>query len=1016
MPVLLYRSSAGSGKTFTLVREFINLALAQKGNARKTLAITFTNKATAEMKNRVLDTLKDLAGSQNNALSKVIVDDQGDSKKTQIEAENLLLTLLHDYNNFSISTIDSFFTRIVRPFSKELGLPVNFEISLDQQEVVNDITHRLMSLAADKHDLRQFLTRFISSNINSGRTWNIEGALKEAAIELLNEETSNIEEIDLDTVKNFAGQLHQIKSMFEENMEKFGRKGLSELINNNLSHDDFKYKSNGPAGYFSKILKTRKAYSPNSYVINAWNDPEQFYGNKADKEVIETADALHKILCEIMEFNEKHHTAYITANELLKTIYSFGVRHEFLKLFRQYKKDHNIILISDLNRLINDHLSAEPVPFIYSFAGIRYKHFFLDEFQDTSRVQWENLFPLLENAAGEGGHLLMVGDAKQSIYRWRGGDPSIMESEIQNAFEGNLKEHNLEKNFRSCENIIRFNNKFFRISGELLQHYAPSTIAGKVFDESLEQVPHNDDNNGFAEIYFPPKEKNKADNFDQCNDILINTIEELYADNFGPGDIMLLVRENKEAAELASFLLDKNYPCISETALYLENHPAVRFLLSLLQYLGGNEDSFKLREAAFIYQHQIQQEGFDPKLLNEPENMLPEELFSGLSQLAGLPAYEAAERIYDLALQSFQNNAYLLSFFNVLHQFREQSGNSISEFNNWWRPGKHEINTGNSSGIIRIMTLHKAKGLEFPAVIMPYAFWKVSKGGNTLWVKPKKEPFSQFSALPVNSNTKLAKSYFSNEYELEQQLQIQDNVNLLYVGFTRAIERLTIIAPQGKSESTAKNTAAWISSVLKEEISNQYYSFGKRHPKVSAEEATSESYKLPLREKDSTVIAAAKATGRKSEDTEEKERKAGKVLHDMLAEVMYFDQQDEILSKFLELYNNDPELTEIPDKFNKLFEKPGIRSWLPTKAETEAGNIKILTEQSLITPGGRIYRPDRIVVNKDMTRVIDFKTGEKHPDHHKQLEDYARLLQKMGYSNIKKVLVYLSDEIEVIEI
>lgn len=1020
MPAYLYRSSAGSGKTFTLVREYLRLTLNVPENAGKNLAITFTNKATTEMKSRVLDTLGDLSRNQESDLAKKVTEDLGDAEYARKQSGELLSTLLHNYHDFSISTIDSFFTRIIRPFSRELNLPANFDIHLDEEQVIEEITDQIVKKASEDTQLREFFKGFISSNIEAGKTWNIEKTLHQAAKEILRSEDIQQKPVSLESIKNFTQTLWQIRKSFEEEMDKIGQKGKQILHNNGLDVKDFKHGKSGPASYFDKLLQSKPDYTPKKRVQEGLESSENWFKKDENppRETLQTVEKLREVLQEAVDHYEKDFPKYQTAVVLLKNIYAFGIWQEFSKHLHDYKVKHNILPISELSKVIRQHLYKEPVPYIFSFAGLRFENFLLDEFQDTSRLQWENLLPLLENALGEGGNILMLGDTKQAIYRWRGGDPSIMEEKVQEAFQNNLEERPLDYNFRSEQKIVEFNNTFFLGCGEILQHNRPNNPAVKPFTRSVRQHPNKTDGYGLAEVYFPPKENNKTDTHNNCLEILGNKLSELEEDEFGPEDIAILVRNNNEAAEITQFLLDLNYPAISEAALYLEKHPAVRFILSLVDYLSESQP-FALKEAAFIYDFYLVEEenksSVPPELKENPVEVLPEILQQELKSLAWLPVYTALNRIVQLALEGYQNDAYLVSFMNVVHQASAEQGGGISAFRDFWKDQQYEVQTGGSEGVIRVMTLHKAKGLEFPAVIMPYADWNFTNSGNILWVNTDQEPFNQFEQLPVSNNQDLSETYFEETYTREEELQIQDNLNLLYVGFTRARERLIVMAPAGKQYDSLKNAASWIAMACDVNPENQdYFAYGVR---VAKKEREPEEAEKPLSLPSVSVnddLVPNTVIPRQHKPVGEKIQ-TGDLVHEALEKLKYRDQLEWVLSEFCDKDRHlPPEYREfLKNSLEKLLEVPETQEWLPSSYAARENGIQVLNEKSIITPSGSPYRPDRVVVTPDKVIVIDFKTGEHRPSHEKQIKFYGDLLEKMGYTAIEKKLVFLGEEIEI---
>jgi ATP-dependent helicase/nuclease subunit A len=852
-PLTVYKSSAGSGKTFTLVKEYLRLCLEDPDRFRKVVAITFTNAAAAEMKERILQKLKDLSTGADKEFEELLIAD-GISERAIANAPVLLKKILYDYGHFNIGTIDSFFHRILRAFSKELGLPVGFDIFLDTDDALDYTVDTLLHRSHTQAEVHKVLTAFVQEKIENGKSWQVREDLLQMARELLKDNAMLRGEATVEDIVAFAGELRKTIRQFEDKMDAIGRQALDQLSGLGFSVDHFSNKSAGPTGYFLKIQRNRKAYEPSARLQEALDNPKKWLTadalKSAEGRLLEEAVqvCLHPAAQNAVDLYYIEFPTYIAAREVGKSIYTFAVYEELNKVLDEYRTDNEVVLISDFTKILARHILHEDIGFIYSKLGARYEHYLIDEFQDTGTLQWFGLKPLIENAVSSGSACLVVGDAKQAIYRWRGGEVELIEQGItKRDFADYCRELQLSKNFRSREEVIRFNNDFFERAGNLFEneqgeHHTLQKIYG-----TASQSPGSPKPGGYIEVNFLFKEGNRKDIFmAKSEEILLKQMTDSLASGYAYGDIAILVRAASDAASVARLCVTNNIPFITQDSLSIDHSPAIRLLFSLLQWLDDPVNELAKAEVSFLCLTYFRNTGDEPIFLKEiafgsqdSSTALPAGFSELFSSLANLPLYELIEECIRLFGLNTQPDAYLQRFQDLVLEFTLTKGYGIRAFLDWWKEGKYSVVVPEGSDAVRILTIHKSKGLEYPVVMIPYANWDFKTGKNDLiWIESEIAPFNRFPTLPVPFSEKLANSIFSQAYKDEMAAIAVDNLNLLYVAYTRAKDRLYINTQAYKEPKEGiKNVAALISAVLLKE--NQYDSelqlpFGEPLPNKSA--------------------------------------------------------------------------------------------------------------------------------------------------------------------------------------
>ena len=1050
-PLTLYRSSAGSGKTFTLVKAYLQLVLRRPNAYRYTLAVTFTNKATAELKNRILDTLAALANGLENPMQQALVAEAGfNPKSIPGKAQTALNHLLHDYNHFAVSTIDSFFNRVVRAFARELGLPANFVLETDQNRILDAVIDQLMLQYPSDEQLRHWLQNFALEKMREGRSWQIKADLKNLGGALFSEQypliLQSITRADGD-LKGFLGPLmkkcREKAANVQQQVRETSRQILELTESHGLSAADF------AGGRQSSILKwvdslyrdptlnaMVKIRDEKLPAIATYEDlvakskPEQ-----TKKAVFTCADAgLWHALEALDNALAEGIPEMVTAQLIRENAFPFGVLGDLNKTLQAYRTEHEMLLIADLNNLLKAVTQDVDSPFIYEKVGNTFQHFLLDEFQDTSDFQWDNLRPLLINALSAGHKSLIVGDVKQSIYRWRGGNPDMLVNKLHNdlhPYRSQIQEETLSINRRSFEAIIRFNNALFSwLPGLLSQEHGQ---LGAFIEEAYKDVQQQceEANRGKGHVRVAMLPNGDEPHEDAVAQPLLDTMRALMERGYRYQDVALLVRDNKQARTYAHVLAGASpaIPVISGNSLMIGQSPKVQLLVHALQYLNDPADQLAracLLNDLYLYHQLAERPDHHARFLSALENdqttaMLPNAFTEHLTALLKLPLYDLGEALVRIFALDEAYDAYLQRFLDTLLDFSKEQQADVAHFLEWWEEEGHEaaVKVPEGENAVRIETIHKAKGLEFPVVLLPDLRWDMStRSDQWLWEEASSSAFQELPYWPVKYKQQLRYSYFGHAYEREGMLSTLDTLNVLYVACTRASEALYLWAPnpvKQNGEVSHSKLHGYIYEALQnlapedmegadgEEITVTWGAPTQQESRaVAAENAylqqpPSNSWrgKLNIRARGSEVLTL--------HDDKVRERiNQGILMHGVLARIYtHADVPGAIEQVFQAGLISLEEKEGLEGEIANLLNKPGIQEWFAP------GSWTIRNEQELLLPDGTAYRPDRVLTHAHKARVLDYKTGEPNSAHTQQVRQYGNLLGRIGYTDVKGYLLYL---------
>ncbi|MCX6230055.1 MAG: UvrD-helicase domain-containing protein [Bacteroidetes bacterium] len=1054
MSFSVYKSSAGSGKTYTLVKEYLGLVLLNPYQFKAILAITFTNKAAAEMKQRILQTLKLLADftelspdkklSTQHLLNDLIEKTGLKEADIQKNASLTLTLILHHYSNFAVGTIDSFVHRIVRTFAHDLRLPLNFNVEMDGETLISQAVDLLIDRMGNDELLTTFLFDFARSKADNDKSWHIENELKKYAGILLDEDSQlKIEKLKgfiLTDFKKILDQLLQLIKSFENRAKATGTEVWQKIKENNISHEVFFQGKNGFGRYFEKLSQGIIA-RPNSYVGKAI-DENKWTSGKATNDDKARIDSIKSSLItgyqNIMHLLETEYESYIIRNAILKNLYSLGLLNEIEKIMDEMRDNENIIHISEFNKRIADIVVNEPIPFIYERLGERFKHFLLDEFQDTSILQWQNLLPLLDNSLAENNFNMVVGDGKQAIYRFRGGEveqfahlPEVYkktDNEIINEREAtlirNYEPRLLKKNFRSKAEIVDFNNQFFSFVSSKLNDNL------KIIYDKLEQEFNAENNGGYIQFDFfetTDKEQYEKSTFGS----ILNTINDLLAADYQWSDITILCRNNRQANKVACFLTDNHIDVISSESLLLNSSPQVRLMIALLKLLSNANDLISkaqvvqylitsgiIEEDAFqnILKNSIQQ---DTSLNKKFENLLQQyQIEFNTLQLLKLPLYELCETLIRIFSLNKSSNPYIQFFLDCMLNFTIKKTANIPDFLMWWEEQKAKLSlkTPAGSNAVSIMTVHKSKGLEFKVVIFPFAEEKQRNTKDVLWINVEDDDFHSLPTALIGMNKELEGTKYAEQLNEEKGKSKLDLINLLYVALTRPSERLYITTSLPKANSDILSLPQLFMEYLQHiqiwEEGKTSYSIGntEQHKAITDTVADhmlmmKDFYSIDWQQR---IRVSRLAPDNWLSDDPDGSRRFGNFIHLILSKLK---NADEIEKECITLYTkgliNQKEKENLSKLLHKLWQVDAIKQLFenafPAKNEAE-----------ILLSNGKTIRPDRLLFRENECIIIDYKTGKAEESHRKQLANYQAAMEDMGYKNVKKCLIYVNELPEMV--
>ena len=1028
----IYSASAGSGKTYSLTKEYLLLLLkdGSPSKFRQLLAITFTNKAVGEMKSRILESLSsfglDMPPEKRGSLFNEIREELSLSpQQLEQRSQTVLQRILHNYSFFEISTIDKFNHKIIKTFARDLQLSQNFEVELDTDLLLHEAIGRLLERAGSDETLTQTLIAFSLEKIDEDKSWDVSYDLMEIGKLLFQEDhADHIASLETKTLQDFKEVQQKISAQIaalEASATQQATLVLQEIETQGFAPEDFPRQT--LPNHFKKICG--KEF--NIKVLYANKLEESLEAGRLLK-ASDKRDSSHLVAFILDHYQAIKKTLY--QRHYLRNIYGnivpLTLLSEIAKEIKSIELDREIIPISALNSLLSKEVRNQPVPFIYERMGEKYRHYFLDEFQDTSKVQWENLVPLIGNALesvnekNEEGTLFLVGDVKQAIYRWRGGKAE----QFLNLISGKSRPFSvgpstfaLDTNWRSYSEIVQFNNQFFSTVAPLLRN----TEYRNLFLEGCQQKTNNKQG-GYIEFSFVDKEvDDKAE--EHCKQVL-KTIKNLQSKDYAYSDICILVRKNDHGMLLANFLSENQIPVVSSESLLLKNNSTVSFLISLLKVMENPAD----QEASYALLYYLSKAASDPhhfisSHLNNVTDLLLESYGFSITELQTQPVItilERAIRHFELADES---QAYLVFLLDEVLVVEKREGPGIHAFLKYWEQKKDKLSIAAPEHIdaVKIMTIHKSKGLEFPMVIFPFA--------NALIHDPRKQKKSWVGVSPREKEMGLDEFLINTKKEMLQYNEITsknyleemektelDALNVLYVALTRAEKGLFVLSETDKAVNSREQCNSY-SNLFQyfldqqglEENKEGKYTFGElTHRDKEQEKPTMPSSSIPLVTKDEkdTGFAISTRSVHLWDDERREAIELGNLVHYALSKIKTADDVPSVLNDLKE----SGQLTAVDSAYVKekiigVVEHRQLREYFSLA-------YQILNEQEILLGNGKTLRPDRIAIKDGKATIIDYKTGKPAPSHHEQIMEYADALKAMDFTLGHLIIVYIDHEIK----
>ncbi|GLU43343.1 exodeoxyribonuclease V subunit beta [Allomuricauda sp. NBRC 101325] len=1030
----IYSASAGSGKTYALAKTYIKLLLFNDSpnKFRQILAITFTNKAVDEMKTRVLENLFDFAQDQeerkhNSLFLELCEELELTEEQLQKRAKVVLKRILHNYSFFEISTIDKFNHKIIKTFARDLHLSQNFEVELNIDLLLEEAVGRLLDRAGHDEELTEVLIAFSLEKIDDDKSWNIAYDLIEIGKLLFQENhaehVAGLSDKTIDDFQEIQKKLTQQIKTLEEKVIQIAEIALQEIQHHGFELSDF------PSGtlpnHFIKIsdgiFDSKKLYA-NKLEENLRENNKILYAkDKRDSLSLSSAILQHFLIIK----NNIWQLVYL--KNIYKNIVPLTVLNEISKEIKNIEQERDIIPISSLNAILSKEIKDQPVPFIYERMGEKYRHYFIDEFQDTSKMQWDNLVPLIgnalesENERNERGSLFLVGDVKQAIYRWRGGRAEQFLDLLNgksHPFSIPPSIRSLDTNWRSFDEIVSFNNSFFTSVAPVLQN---EDYRNLFLNDSHQKT--NNKPGGFVQISFLDKDVKEKDDL-YCSQVL-ESIKQITAGHHNYSDICILVRDNKKGVLVADFLAQQHIPIISSDALLLNKNEKVIFLFSILRIFENPQD----REAAYhilsyLYKGSDKKHNFISKYLGNIAQILKNEYDFDLNQLKAKSVLQILER----AIVQFELGkgpiAHITFLMDEVMDLEKREGSSVFAFLKYWEVKKDSLSIAAPDGVnaVSIMTIHKAKGLEFPFVIFPFANADlINRRNKKVWIpSTHKEEGLGLDHILVNYNKDMVEynPIAEHIYMEEEQKSLLDSMNVLYVALTRPVKGLYVISETANEANSAEEAASYsqlFQFYLKQqnipEKENCTYVIGEfpyGNDSTSSTDAAHNYINYVTRPKGDTGYDISTKSGRLWDDEQLEAIELGNLVHFALSQIKTQEDVSSVLEK-LEMAGHFPDASEeyIKQKILEVVNHPDLSTYF-------SGPFQILNEQEILLKDGQSLRPDRIAINGNEAVIIDYKTGKSSPLHKEQISHYADVLKDMGYIIKESIIVYIDQNIKTV--
>ncbi len=1036
----IYSASAGSGKTYTLAKSYIKLLIASKNQEqfKNILAITFTNKAVGEMKTRIIDVLKLFSAEDYESNLHPMADDICEElnisqSKLHEKSKIVLNKIIHNYGAFDISTIDGFTHRVIRTFAFDLKLPVNFQVELDQDYLVTKAVDNLISRAGTDKTLTKTLVDFAIEKADDDKSWDISYDFNKIGKLLLNENDipfiSQLKDKTLNDFSLLKKELIKKVKELEYQIIKEATVVLQLIDEAGLEFDDFNRKS--LPNHFLNLKEQRFNIKFDSNWQNDLVEGRILYPKRVTDTIAQTINSIQPRLADSYTKTKQWVFDLKFNKAIYKNITPLSVINALQKELRNLKEEENKILISEFNTLISKEIKDQPTPFIYERLGEKFRHYFIDEFQDTSSMQWQNLIPLMDNALSSNlGSAMLVGDAKQSIYRWRGGDAEQFIDLFQkktNPFQIEAHVKNLENNFRSHKAIVDFNNSLFKFISN--QFFTNENYA-QLYEGAEQNLIKND--SGYVNLSFLEFDDSESRTKTYVEKVY-ETIQSCLESGYLLKDICVLVRKRKEGIAVSNYLVSQNITIVSSETLLINNSPKVK-LLSLAMWLLVNPEDKKLKlellyKVSEFFEIEDKHEFFISHVDLSAEDVFASFKTLGVvldfTTLLQMPIYEIAETLVrNFKLCKEAPDAYVQFFLDIIFDFSQKQSSDILEFLEYFETKKEVLSIAMPSNLnaVSVMTIHKSKGLEFPVVIYPFADLDIYRELEPKeWFPLEKETYSGFESALINYSKEFQNFgaigeaiYHNHQSELEL-----DSINLLYVTLTRAIERLYIISKKdinSKGVVNEKTFAGLLINYIQNcnlwEDHKIEFEFGKPSKSSSEKlnETIEEQYEFISSSKESHNLKIITSSSSLWDTEQEKAINYGNLIHLIMSRIKTIHDIDfAIQSVINEGHISSHDAKTLKAKVISITNHEKLSVYF-------TDDYTIFNEKDIISKNGEFLRPDRLAVKENTMIIMDYKTGSEDKKHATQLNAYAKALSEMTYNVEKKLLIYTNEPITIIEV
>ena len=1083
MELLVYKASAGSGKTFTLAVEYIKLLILNPRAYRQILAVTFTNKATAEMKERILTQLYGIwkEDPASDAYLKRIKEDLASSplsdKELRRRAGMALQYMLHDYSRFRVETIDSFFQSVMRNLARELELSPNLNIELNNTDVLSDAVDSMIEKLTPSSPVLAWLLDYINERIADDKRWNVSNEVKSFGRNIFDEsyiergEGLRLKLRSPEAIKLYRDVLREMETDALEQMKGFYDQFEGELDGHALVPEDLKGGARGIGSYFRKLRDGRLSDKDvmNVTLQNSLADAKNWATKTSSRkdDIIRLAEtSLIPLLQDAERLRPQKNRTINSCRLSLQHLNKLQLLNHIDEEVRTLNREHNRFLLSDTSALLHKLVHEGDSSFVFEKIGANIRNVMIDEFQDTSRMQWDNFRLLLLEGLSQGADSLIVGDVKQSIYRWRNGDWGILNSlgstrsESQLPFPFPVRVKTLKINRRSETNVINFNNRLFTAAVDHLNTLYLEELKEECFPlkeayADVAQESPKTDNKGYVKVSFiePDEEQSYAE---KTLSALGEEVQRLLSAGVKLNDITILVRKNKNIPSIADYF-DKelHLPIVSDEAFRLDASLAICMLIDALRYLSNPEE--KIARASLIANYKLQtshergtetgKAGGNPAdwhqlLTADVATVLPAEFISRMDELRLMPLYELLEELFTLFNMGSigKQDAYLFAFFDAVTEYLQSNSSDLDGFIRYWDESlcSKTIPSGEMDGI-RIFSIHKSKGLEFHTVLIPFCDWKLENEtyNQLVWCTAPESPYNSIDLVPVNYSSTMAESVYRQDY-LDERLQLWvDNLNLLYVAFTRAGKNLILWSKKDQKGTMAELLSAALPRVAQagegswnedEKIyesgttcpseEKSPHSAGNTESKV-VNKLAQKPVKLPVHMESMRHDIEFRQSNRSADfiagvdEAESSQRfiNRGRLLHTLFSAIETEEDIDDAINRlvFEGVIGRTETEKEIRELTHRAFSQPQIKDWY-------SGTWQLFNECDIIWQENgelRNRRPDRVMMRNGTIVVVDFKFGKPSKRYNKQVQGYIELLVRMGYdaNAISGYLWYVEEEI-----